>query len=118
MNYKLSIRWASLLGITLVLLAVVMRLSYKEDIQDFLPLSETDRNRMAVYQDISGMNRLFVIFAGPDDADRTTQAIGKFVEEFEALKTANDQWSIYKPPSTLSASPRRWISSMRMFRSS
>ena len=42
-----------------------MRLSYKEDIQDFLPLSEMERERMAVYQDISGMNHLFVIFDNP-----------------------------------------------------
>ena len=54
--------WVSLVGITLFLLASIMHLSYKEDIEDFLPLSETDRQRMAVYQDISGMNRLFVVF--------------------------------------------------------
>ena len=56
-----------------------MRLSYKEDIQDFLPLSEMERERMAVYQDISGMNRLFVIFDNPDNAERTVQAIERFV---------------------------------------
>ena len=51
--------------ITMVLLALAWQLSYKEDIQDFLPFGKTDRQRMAVYQDISGMNRLFVIFTAP-----------------------------------------------------
>jgi predicted exporter len=83
MNYRLS-----LLGITLVLLLSLLRLSYKEDIQDFLPLSKTDRERMAVYQDISGMNRLFVVFDNPGDAERTTQAIRRFVEEVEESDTA------------------------------
>ena len=84
------IRWASLLGITLVLLASIMRLSYKEDIQDFLPLSETDRERMAVYQDISGMNRLFVVFESTGDAEQTTEAIDCFVSAVEENDT--DGW--------------------------
>ena len=78
----------SLLCITLVLLVSVLRLSYKEDIRDFLPLSETDRDRMAVYQDIAGMNRLFVIFDNPDDAELTTQAIESFVKAVEGTDTA------------------------------
>ena len=81
-------RWASLLAITVVLLASIMRLSYKEDIQDFLPLSEPDRERMAVYQDISGMNRLFVIFENAGDAEQTTEAIDNFVEVLEESDTA------------------------------
>ena len=82
------IRWASLVGITLVMLAFILHLSYKEDIQDFLPLSETDRQRMAVYQDISGMNRLFVIFENAEGAKQTTEAIDCFVETVEASDTA------------------------------
>jgi predicted exporter len=81
-------RWVSLLAITLVLLASVMRLSYKEDIQDFLPLSETDRERMVVYQDISGMNRLFVVFESTGDAEKTTEAIDCFVSAIEESDTA------------------------------
>ena len=82
-------RWTSLLAITLVLVASIMRLSYKEDIRDFLPLSETDRERMAVYQDISGMNRLFVVFESKGDAERTTEAIDAFVSIAEERDTAD-----------------------------
>ena len=81
-------RWTSLLALTLVLLASILRLSYKEDIQDFLPLSETDRQRMAVYQDISGMNRLFVIFENTSNAEETTEAIDCFVNVVEESDTA------------------------------
>ena len=81
-------RWASLLAITLTLMASVVRLSYKEDIQDFLPLSETDRQRMAVYQDISGMNRLFVVFESIGDVEKTTEAIECFVNAVEESDTA------------------------------
>ena len=81
-------RWASLLALTLALLASVLRLSYKEDIQDFLPLSEADRTRMAVYQDISGMNRLFVVFESAGDAEKTTEAIDCFASAVEESDTA------------------------------
>ena len=83
------IRWASLLVITMALLASIMRLSYKEDIQDFLPFGETDRERMAVYQDISGMNRLFVVFESMGNAEETTEAIDCFVSSVEESDTAN-----------------------------
>ena len=73
--------------ITMVLLALAWQLSYKEDIQDFLPFGKTDRQRMAVYQDISGMNRLFVIFAGLGDAEQTTEAIKSFVQIVEESDT-------------------------------
>ncbi len=84
-----TIRWASLLVITMALLASIMRLSYKEDIQDFLPFGETDRERMAVYQDISGMNRLFVVFESMGNAEETTEAIDCFVSSVEESDTAN-----------------------------
>ncbi len=84
--------------ITMVLLALAWQLSYKEDIQDFLPFGKTDRQRMAVYQDISGMNRLFVIFTAPcplppapcplPPAEQTTEAIRNFVQIVEESDTA------------------------------
>ncbi|MBR6030769.1 MAG: MMPL family transporter [Bacteroidaceae bacterium] len=87
-----SLRWVSFLAITLVLLASVVRLSYKEDIQDFLPLGGEDRQRMAVYQDISGMNRLFVIFETPQlpsgGVEQTVEAIERFVQAVEESDTA------------------------------
>ena len=81
-------RHASLLAVTLAMLAAVWQLSFKEDISDFLPLDEADRLRMAVYQDISGMNRLFIIFESNGDVERTTQAIDRFALAVEEKDTA------------------------------
>ena len=81
-------RWASLIALTLAMLASILRLSYKEDIQDFLPFSQTNRERMAVYQDISGMNRLFVVFESTGDAGETTEAIDCFTSIVEETDTA------------------------------
>ncbi|MBR4188005.1 MAG: MMPL family transporter [Bacteroidaceae bacterium] len=82
------IRWASLVGVTMMMMASVMRLSYKEDILDFLPLDETDRQRMAIYEDISGMNRLFVIFENVGGTEATIEMVERFAEVVEEADTA------------------------------
>ncbi len=66
-----------------------MRLSFKEDIEDFLPLSEADREQMAAYQERSGMNRLYVVLEkNPSDSllgeeDNIAQAKDRFIEILE-----------------------------------
>ena len=47
-----SVRWGSLASITLILVLLAMRLTYKEDISDFLPLGTHDREMLDIYQDI------------------------------------------------------------------
>ncbi len=69
-----SARWTSLLCLTAVLAALVMRLSYQEDISAFLPLDKKDREALNIYQDISGANRLFVIFGTAKQNNETASA--------------------------------------------
>ena len=52
----------SFVVVTLLLILSVLRLNYKEDIADFLPLDPQHQNAMKVYQDISGANKIFAIF--------------------------------------------------------
>jgi len=83
------VRRASLLALTIVMALLALNLTYKEDISDFLPLGPEEREAMQVYQDISGVNRLFVLFDNPDDADRTVEAINSFVTTVEESDTAS-----------------------------
>ena len=82
------VRWGSLVGITLVLIVLSLRLSYKEDISDFLPLGTHDREMLDIYQDISGADRLVVVFDNPDDADKTTAAMEQFCTAVQKADTA------------------------------
>jgi len=86
------VRWAGCLALTLMLVAAVVRLTYKEEIRDFLPLRETERERMAVCQEVGGMERLFVVFETPKSSlggvEETTEAIGCFVRIVEESDTA------------------------------
>ena len=63
-------RWMALLVTTVLLVALVMRQTYKEDISDFLPLNDHYEHAMEVYQDLSGADRIVVVFEHRD----TTQA--------------------------------------------
>lgn len=80
--------WGSLSTVTLVLVVLVLNLSYKEDISDFLPLGDSEKEAMSVYQDMSGANRLFVLFDNPDDADLTVEAINRFTDCVNEKDTA------------------------------
>lgn len=59
----------SFVVVTLLLILSVLRLNYKEDIADFLPLDPQYQNAMKVYQDISGANKIFAIFEHGKESD-------------------------------------------------
>jgi len=86
-----AVLWSTLIAITLLFVCLVLGLSYKEDISDFLPMGTSDREALSVYQDIAGANRMFVTFRNPnidedkeEGADRTIEAIDCFVEAIQS----------------------------------
>lgn len=56
----------SFLVITSVLFALFLRLNFKEDISDFLPLDGNHQEAMQVYQDVSGASKIIAIFERTD----------------------------------------------------
>lgn len=74
------IRRAILIAITLVAAGLLSTLHFSEDISDFLPLGTKEREEMSIYQDISGADKLFIIFSNSDDADYMVQAVGRFID--------------------------------------
>ena len=79
-----GIRRASLVVFTGLLAFLVSSLHFSEDISDFLPLGTLEREQMAVYQNISGADKLILLFSGPEEPDYTVEAIDRFVEMAEA----------------------------------
>ena len=53
----------SFVVVTLLLTVSVLRLGYKEDIADFLPVDSNHHNALKVYQDISGANKKSLPFS-------------------------------------------------------
>ncbi len=79
-NTHKRLLWGSLAGFVALLVTLVATLDYSENINDFLPLNTNEQTAMEVYQNVSGANRLVVLFANPDDAELTVEAIEYFVE--------------------------------------
>lgn len=69
--------WSLLTALVLICGMLVSRLRYKEDITDFLPLSPAQQQAMRVYQDISGAERIVIIFEG-GDTDTKLDAIDRY----------------------------------------
>lgn len=49
---------AALVAVTIVLGLLVIRINYKENITDFLPLDSNQQEAMRMYQNISALTRL------------------------------------------------------------
>ena len=86
---------ASLLVTTALLVVLVLRLSFKEDITDFLPLDAHQQEELKLFQDISGADRIVAVFTfnTPDstqtDPDVMVDAIDRFVNTLEEMDTAH-----------------------------
>ncbi len=78
----------SLVLSTIVLLALVLRLDFKEDISDFLPLDSRQQQEMQVYQEVSDASRVFAVFSGASP-DSLVESVDRFVEILEARDTAH-----------------------------
>ena len=100
-NYLKRRRWLCALifiAISTGLLLLVLRLHYKEDISDFLPLGNDNQNALKVYQDISGANKIFAIFQCQDSArsnpDIFVEAIEQFTSEVEESTPTDDKLQV------------------------
>ena len=82
------LRRSILLTLTIALVVSVFQLSYKEDISDFMPLTDEEKVDMQIYQDISGVNKLVVLFScDKENPDSTVEAINLFHECVKKLDT-------------------------------
>ena len=81
------LRWSILAVCLIMVLLLASRLSYKEDISDFLPLGTSDRDNLAIYQDIAGASQVVAVFDNAGDEEQTTQAIERFCDVLTVCDT-------------------------------
>ena len=87
---RVLLRRSVLLTLTIALVVSVFQLSYKEDISDFMPLTDEEKMDMQIYQEISGVNKLVVLFScNKDNPDSTIAAIDLFQESVKKMDTHN-----------------------------
>lgn len=86
--------FTTLLAIVVLLAISALRLEYKEDITDFLPVDQDYQESMKIYQEIVAADRIVLLFSAQDSTDsnkqRITDAVEKFGDKLAELDTA--QW--------------------------
>lgn len=76
---------------TLGLLALMMTsLRYNEDINDFLPLKGSEQKALSLYQDISGSEKVFVIFQMKDSSETNAELLAQAVDTFSDYMERGD----------------------------
>ncbi len=84
---------ASFLLVTSVLVLSVMRMSYKEDIADFLPLDGNSGKALKVYQNIAGADKIIAVFQYRDttnaEPDTMVAAIESYISGLAQRDTAH-----------------------------
>ena len=85
-----SIRSISLVVLSVIFACLLSRLDFSEDISDFLPLGTKEREQMSIYQNISGADKILLLFSNPGDPDYTVEAIDDFVNT--ALAQDENGW--------------------------
>lgn len=73
-----KVLWISMLLVSVLSVLLIFKVKFSENISDFLPLGSSQQEALAVYQNISGANRLYILFSNPDDAECTVEAIDAF----------------------------------------
>ena len=73
--------FSSLFIIIGLLIALVFRIDYKEDITDFLPVDQEYQESMKTYQDIVASNKIVLLFSQIDTTDIDKKKITDGVEE-------------------------------------
>lgn len=82
-KHKRTMLVVLLLTIPLMII-LVSRVQFKEDISDFLPLNSRDQEAMRIYQNVSGSNKILVLVGARDttqnDPDLIVGAVDELVE--------------------------------------
>ena len=80
--------------LTAVLVGLVSRIDFNEDISAFLPLDENYQQSLRVYQDISGANKVIAFFQSKEKSDSGADSIVQAMNQYETLLAKVDSTSI------------------------
>lgn len=95
-----KVYFLSITLITISLLLLLSKQTYREDITDFLPLNSQYQKAMRVYQDISGSNRLFVIIQHKDSINADPDEVVNAIQDYENFLRSIDDGNFVKDLTT------------------
>ena len=81
---------------TALLVGLVCRINFNEDISAFLPLGKQYKESLQVYQDVSGASKLLAIFQSKDTSDTNPENLVLAMSDFEKFLSETDTLPIIK----------------------
>lgn len=86
--------------LTALLVGLVCRINFNEDISAFLPLGNQYKESLQVYQDVSGASKLLAIFQMKDSIETEADILVEAMNQFESILVEKDTLSIIKEMTT------------------
>lgn len=80
----------SFLLVTSILFSLLLRVDFKEDISDFLPMEGNNLEAMQVYQDVSGASKIIAIFQAKDSISANPDNVVEAIDYFEETVSEKD----------------------------
>ena len=90
----------SFLIVTSVFFSLLLRLDFKEDISDFLPMDGDNQEAMQVYQDVSGASKIIAIFQQTDSLSDNPDNLVEAIDYFENIVSEKDSKGYIKELTT------------------
>lgn len=75
--------WIGFVVVLLPLIALAVSLRYNEDIMDFLPVTDEDREALAVYQSQQSASRIVLIVEGDNMRDEAIEAVAERLPDLQ-----------------------------------
>ncbi len=92
-----KVMWASLLTLSVTFFALLFSLQYSENIMDFLPMETAEREALDVYQNISGSDKIILLFEN-NDTEMVVEAMDLFTSTVEEKDKEGLYSSLYENP--------------------
>ena len=87
--------WWGLAAVLVVLIGLAVTLRYNEDIMDFLPVTDEDRQALEAFQSQETASRLVLIIEGDSLRDEALEACGEAIPDLETEPDMTEQMNAF-----------------------
>ena len=95
LNTHRRVLWSVLAAVLVVLIGLAATLRYNEDIMDFLPVTDEDRQALETFQSQETASRLVLIIEGDSLRDEALEACGEAIPDLETEPDMTEQMNAF-----------------------
>ena len=95
LNTHRRVLWGVLAAVLVVLIGLAATLRYNEDIMDFLPVTDEDRQALETFQSQETASHLVLIIEGDSLRDEALEACGEAIPDLETEPDMTEQMNAF-----------------------